>query len=93
LGAAFPDFKSENPAKIVSGFGGTLTLIASIGFILIAVAVTIFPFQLFLKGHISTYVDLKKAAMISMGIVSLIGIGLCLFPLLYGEKKLAAMEF
>ncbi|HAZ10109.1 MAG: hypothetical protein A2047_02820 [Omnitrophica bacterium GWA2_41_15] len=93
LGAAFPDFKSENPAKIVSGFGGTLTLIASIGFILIAVAVTIFPFQLFLKGHISTYMDLKKAAMISMGIVSLIGIGLCIFPLLYGEKKLAAMEF
>ncbi len=93
FGAAFPDFKSENPAKIVSGFGGTLTLMASIGFILIAVMVTIFPFQLFLKGHISTYMDLKKAVMFSMVLVSVIGLGLCIFPLLYGKKKLAAMEF
>lgn len=93
MGAAFPDFKSENPAKIVSGFGGTLTLIVSIAFILITVTVAIFPFQLFLKGHISTYMDLRKAVIFSMGIVSIIGLGLCIFPLLYGEKKLSAMEF
>jgi ABC-2 type transport system permease protein len=93
LGASFPDFKSENPARIVSGFGGTLTLILSIGSILITMGLLIFPFQLFLKGHISTYLDLKKAVFISMGLVSLVGLGLCLAPLLYGERKLAAAEF
>ena len=29
LGALFPNFKEENPSKIVSGFGGTLCLVAS----------------------------------------------------------------
>jgi ABC-2 type transport system permease protein len=29
LGAVFPNFREENPAKIVSGFGGTLCLLAS----------------------------------------------------------------
>jgi len=29
LGALFPNFREENPAKIVSGFGGTLCLVAS----------------------------------------------------------------
>lgn len=93
LGAGFPDFKSENPARIVSSFGGTLTLMASIGFILLTVILIMLPFQLFLKGHIATYADLKKAVWFSMALVSLIGIGLCIMPLLYGEKKLAQMEF
>jgi len=93
LGASFPDFKSENPARIVSGFGGTLTLILSIAFILIAVAVAIMPFQLFLKGHISTYIDLKRAVFFAMALVSVIGLSLCIVPLWYGERKLKAMEF
>jgi ABC-2 type transport system permease protein len=29
LGALFPNFKEENPSKIVSGFGGTLCLVLS----------------------------------------------------------------
>ena len=29
LGALFPNFKEDNPSKIVSGFGGTLCLVAS----------------------------------------------------------------
>ncbi len=33
MGALFPDFTERNPSKIVSGFGGTLTLIMSIGLV------------------------------------------------------------
>lgn len=40
LGAAFLDLKQRNPAAIVSGFGGTLNLVLSLGF-MIAV---LFPF-------------------------------------------------
>ncbi len=39
LGALFPNFREENPAKIVSGFGGTLCLVAS--FLYIAASVTL----------------------------------------------------
>ena len=93
LGASFPDFKSENPARIVSGFGGTLTLMLSIGFILVTTLLIILPFQLFLKGHITVYADLKKAVLFSLGLVSLIGLMLCVVPLLYGEKRLLNAEF
>lgn len=93
LGASFPDFKSENPARIVSGFGGTLTLMLSIGFILVTAVLIILPFQLFLKGHITAYADLKKAVLFSLGLVSLIGIILCIVPLLYGGKRLLKAEF
>jgi ABC-2 type transport system permease protein len=39
LGALFPNFREENPAKIVSGFGGTLCLLAS--FLYIVASVTL----------------------------------------------------
>jgi ABC-2 type transport system permease protein len=32
LGALFPDFKEDNPSKIVSGFGGTLCLVISFAY-------------------------------------------------------------
>jgi ABC-2 type transport system permease protein len=38
-GALFPNFREENPAKIVSGFGGALCLVAS--FLYITVSVTL----------------------------------------------------
>jgi ABC-2 type transport system permease protein len=33
MGAVFPNYREESPAKIVSGFGGTLCLVLSIGFV------------------------------------------------------------
>ncbi|MBU1853060.1 MAG: hypothetical protein KJ957_03330, partial [Candidatus Omnitrophica bacterium] len=93
LGASFPDFKSENPARIVSGFGGTLTLMLSIGFILITGVLIMIPFQLFLKGHISTYTYLKKAIVFSLSIVSALGLTLCIVPLLYGKMRLLKAEY
>ncbi len=43
LGTIFPDFREANPAKIVSGFGGTLCLITSFLFILASVAIALLP--------------------------------------------------
>ncbi|MCE9581485.1 MAG: hypothetical protein K8T20_03105, partial [Planctomycetes bacterium] len=40
LGAIFPDFREDNPSKIVSGFGGTLNLILSLAFVSATVAAT-----------------------------------------------------
>ncbi|MGH7144119.1 MAG: putative ABC transporter permease subunit [Planctomycetota bacterium] len=34
LGATFPSFNETNPSKIVSGFGGTVTLLLSVGLVL-----------------------------------------------------------
>ena len=43
LGALFPDFRETNPAKIVSGFGGTLCLILSFVYIVACVSVSLLP--------------------------------------------------
>ena len=43
LGALFPNFKEDNPSKIVSGFGGTLCLILSFIYITIFVGLAAWP--------------------------------------------------
>jgi len=42
LGVIYPNFKDANPAKIVSGFGGTLCLVLSSVYILASIALLIF---------------------------------------------------
>jgi ABC-2 type transport system permease protein len=43
LGALFPNFKEDNPSKIVSGFGGTLCLVVSFMYISLFVALAALP--------------------------------------------------
>jgi ABC-2 type transport system permease protein len=43
LGTLIPNFRESNPARIVSGFGGTLCLIASFLYILACMATLVFP--------------------------------------------------
>ena len=43
LGTLLPNFREQNPAKIVSGFGGTLCLITSFLYILAGMAVLLLP--------------------------------------------------
>lgn len=43
LGALFPNFKEDNPSKIVSGFGGTLCLVVSFIYITLFVAFAALP--------------------------------------------------
>lgn len=43
LGVLFPNFNEQNPAKVVSGFGGTLCLIASFVYIAAAMAIALLP--------------------------------------------------
>lgn len=46
LGALFPNLKEDNPSKIVSGFGGTLCLVASFLYIVLFVTLLAFPASL-----------------------------------------------
>ncbi|HDN95164.1 MAG TPA: hypothetical protein ENG76_03675 [Nitrospirae bacterium] len=53
LGAIFPNFKEDNPARIVSGFGGTLALVLCLLYIVVNVAAMALPFHLFITQRIS----------------------------------------
>lgn len=52
LGALMPNFKEANPARIVSGFGGTVCLIGSFVYILAGTMVLILPSWHYLKPDI-----------------------------------------
>jgi len=43
LGTMYPDFSSDDPSKIVSGFGGTLNLVLSLSYVLLILAIGSFP--------------------------------------------------
>ena len=43
MGALFPVFGESDPSKIVSSFGGTLTLILAVSYVLITVSVLALP--------------------------------------------------
>src|SRR3990167_3622936 len=47
LGTAFPNMRGFPPAKIVSGFGGTLNLVLSLGFLLAVILLEAIPCHLF----------------------------------------------
>jgi len=87
LGALFPNFKEDNPSKIVSGFGGTLCLVVSFSYIAAFVALTAVP-------------DIRRVApqsvAISDGATHLLAValslGVLLFPLLAAMRRVKNLE-
>jgi ABC-2 type transport system permease protein len=95
LGAAYPDFKAENPAQAVTGFGGLVFMIACAGFIGLVILLEAGPvYRLFmadLHGRaLSTAAWLWVAAAFSAAfLLSLIAV---ILPLRLGEKRLSQIR-
>ena len=68
LGARMPELRESSPAKISSGFGGTLSLVLSSLFIMAVVVVAAFPTHLFLFTH-----TFGQAAVAPYGVVAWAG--------------------
>jgi ABC-2 type transport system permease protein len=65
MGAVFPNYREESPAKIVSGFGGTLCLVLSIAF----VGLLVLGIGLYCQRHIAMSeggIDLSGPALAAM---------------------------
>lgn len=52
LGAAYPDFKSENPAQVVTSFGGLLFMLLSAGFIGLVIILQAGPVYTFFMSQV-----------------------------------------
>jgi ABC-2 type transport system permease protein len=87
LGVLFPNFKEDNPSKIVSGFGGTLCLVASFLYITLFVAAVALP-------------DIMRAARIGWRIPMLLpyvlavvlSFSVLLFPLILALRRVKNLE-
>lgn len=96
LGAAFPEFKSENPVQAVTSFGGFLFMVLSAAFIGVIIMLEAGPvYRIFMAGLQDRSLDKLEWIWTigSFGIaVCLSGVAL-IAPMKYGEKRLTRRLF
>jgi ABC-2 type transport system permease protein len=103
LGACMPNFRESDPSKIAVGFGGTLNLVISLGFLLVILALMAGPWHLFMAGH-EVYAGVHEAdsrrPLIMLPVVLftavvgiVVGAMAVLVPLRAGTRALEKMEF
>jgi ABC-2 type transport system permease protein len=80
LGALLPNFKEPNPARVISGFGGTLCLIGSFLYILGSGAALALPDAFFWRmSHNGIQVTTEKILLGEVLALSIVGILTLLF--------------
>ncbi len=89
LGAVFPDFSQDNPARIASGFGGTLTLVLSLIYIAVVVGALALAWQIRVRYSAGEQLRLLLAAAGFVLVLSLAGIWL---PCRLGIRALEKCE-
>jgi len=101
LGARMPDLREASPAKIASGFGGTLSLVISSLFIMVVVVAAALPTQLSLVssalgtgglGGILAWVGDGPGVMISLCFIVAVGLGATFLPLWLGLRSFRRLE-
>jgi ABC-2 type transport system permease protein len=102
LGAKMPDLRAHSPSKIAAGFGGTLNLVISAGYIVLVVLLTALPVHLWLSAGQEapqTFIDqcihfLGSPAGIGSGIALtlLVGIVATAWPMQAGLKAFRKLE-
>ena len=96
FGAAYPDFKSENPAQTVTSFGGLLFMMVCAGYIGAVIALEAGPvYNIFMAG-------IKERALTAFEWIWIIGSFTLVFmlsiiaivvPIRFGEKKLSKKNY
>jgi ABC-2 type transport system permease protein len=92
LGAIYPNLKEDNPAKIVSGYGGTLNLILGLIFLAMIIGLVAVPCHMyFAKGLIS--LDLFKVWISLAGAgVFIVAVATAIIPLRAGIRAFERLE-
>jgi ABC-2 type transport system permease protein len=88
LGALFPNFKEDNPSKIVSGFGGTLCLVVSFIYIALFVALAALP-----DVRRVTNVDLPIPDEAAHGLALVLSGAVLFIPLAIAIRRVKNLEF
>ena len=93
LGAYLPTFRETDPSKIVVGFGGTVNMVAGLGFLIAVIGLMAVPFHAAqlanraLGGPVSPWVFAGVPVAIVLGAAAVV------LPLRAGARALRGMEF
>jgi ABC-2 type transport system permease protein len=93
LGAAYPDFKSENPAQSVTSFGGLLFMILCAGFIGLIIILEAGPvYSVFMAGIRDARLTFYQWVWLigSFALVLLLCVLAVVLPMRLGEQRLKA---
>lgn len=92
FGAAYPDFKSENPAQTVTSFGGLLFMMVCAGYVGSVIIIEAGPvYKLFMAGIQGKALTVFVWAWIvgSFAFVFFLSIAAVIIPMKFGEKRLS----
>jgi ABC-2 type transport system permease protein len=92
LGALYPTFTEDNPARIVSGMGGTLNLLTSVAFITCVVAAQVAVLQWKALGLFQGESQFQFALFFAVTGVTLLSILCAALPMYLGLRNLNQME-
>jgi ABC-2 type transport system permease protein len=87
LGALFPNFKEDNPSKIVSGFGGTLCLVVSFIYITLFVALAALP-----DVRLVTRLDFPLPDSLAFALAAVLSIIVPAIPLIGATRRVKNLE-
>jgi ABC-2 type transport system permease protein len=91
LGAAYPDFQSENPAQSVTSFGGLLFMILAAGFIALVIILEAGPvYQVFMADIHGRSLSVSQRIWLvgSFALVLLLCVLAVILPMRLGERRL-----
>jgi ABC-2 type transport system permease protein len=94
LGAAYPDFQSENPAQAVTSFGGLLFMILCAGFIAAVIILEAGPvYAVFMAGVRGRSLSAPQwvGVALSFALVLLLCLLAVILPMRLGERRLKAL--
>lgn len=90
LGSLYPDFTAEEPARVVSGMGGTLTFIASLIYVVLAASAETIALRWERAAHGAGGTWLPLAAL---GFIVVLAVVTTVVPLRLGIRNLERAEF
>lgn len=94
LGAAYPNFKSENPAQAVTSYGGFLFMALSGVYIAVVIILEAGPvYRLFMAGLRGQELSVLEWGWIagSFGVAGVLSVAAVVFPMRFGEKRLSVV--
>jgi ABC-2 type transport system permease protein len=95
IGAAFPNFRAENLAKVATGFGGLLYMILAMSFIALVIVLEAGPVYTLFKSQIRQHpLSLFQWLYIcgSFFLAMLVNVAAVWLPMRYGLRKLTTYE-
>ena len=97
LGAMYPNFKEDNPARIVSGLGGTLNFILSMLYVAVVVLVEGVVFWHYTErtGQPGSFLAMNSqtAILIAFALVAAISLLTAIVPMYLGIRNVNKLEF